>query len=1179
MLKNLFEKRKCFTFIYIRNNLGMSATDLQSEKEYKFQVIVSMHFQKKMEIIQDRSFKKSVYNALNMLAKGFDGWQHLGVKSVNFAKTSYPLRSVKINREMGLLFEGPIPSKRFGSVLFVHDIFMENELAQLITRIITLGEESRVFSKPIPAKALLDPEVMDDILSTEKANLLLTRKQLDVLYADSPILIHGHAGSGKTTILCHRLALSVLSHRNNPNAKFVFVSYNDRLVKQAFKDTLEILRYLYFAEDTLDKVTFTTFRNFLKRYVPNPNLFEEFRYVPFGRFKHFYEKFKWGSASGRRIPAEVAWHAIRSILKGACKPPLRPPLSIDEYRKLARRRREFPEDIFDDIYKIGEWYQKEIIHDKRLWDDQDLAWEALNWIWKEKERNPNMELYDEIFCDEVQDLTEIEFLLLVALCKRPKATGLPLVLSGDPLQTINPTGFRWSIVSSEVFRVQGKPVTLHELEENFRSDEKIVSFANRIQEVRSRYLGHSVKLQNAFEKGGEIPQVFLIEGGDEISIIKNKLGELPPESAIIIWLEEKDDVDSYVSSEEPLSRIDRKLDLYTIQEAKGLEFRIVILYKFGSSSEALKWKNYLSDWRQPTIKDEIPLLYFLNRLYVAVTRAKLFLLIIDTKQGIDNLWSVWNESLYFVPRDKVREMLENHPAFLAEISPTAWYRWAEVLFDHAEETRDIRLYERAKRAFEKAHEIQKAKLVDARIAEINEEYEKAATIYTELNNFEKAGCCYEKALMWREAYEAYAKLPTTPENKRRVAICKFKKDVIENPTQASMEFYKYIIEDENVELKYINELADTLLRIENYELAAQVFLNMFRRFNDKECLKRAAQLFFKAKNFGMTEQLLAEAGETKSPEYELSRAENLLEKNGWHEAAELFFKNNAYDKVIETYERAKLKGAFLSKELIELAAKSYFNLQRWGKAYATYEMLISATRVEDVEILKTMAECLEKLDEKGKAMELYYRAGLYKKAGELAEKLNLPKEEVLKLKIEGARREGDFNSAINFAIELGDEKLVHTLKGHALKHRSEYREAVEEFILAEEWVEALNCLIKGEFTYTEQYDKICDIIKAVVFSKKELSQEEKERIMGIVRQVQSDPIWETRISPRDMGLIYEKCATSIEAIYYYESHINEKWSQEGWIRVKLAQCNYYRRRGYYNQADEVYREIQNRKKI
>jgi hypothetical protein len=229
-----------------------------------------------------------------------------------------------------------------------------------------------------------------------------------------------------------------------------------------------------------------------------------------------------------------------------------------------------------------------------------------------------------------------------------------------------------------------------------------------------------------------------------------------------------------------------------------------------------------------------------------------------------------------------------------------------------------------------------------------------------------------------------------------------------------------------------------------------------------------------------------------------------------------------------------------------------------------------------------MAECLEKLDEKPKAYDYYLKARLHGKAAALAEELGRPREEILSLKIEEAREKGDFNEAMKLAETYGDEKMVHLLKGHLYKYRKEYREAVPEFIEAEEWREAIEILdlgfARGDFMYPELYSQWCSIIRYVAKSEKALSSAEKEEIMRVVRRVQEDPIWEDHIPLPDMGLVYEKCATFVDAARYYESYINERWAQEGWLRVKSAHCDYYKQRHDFDKVERINLEISRRKR-
>ena len=328
--------------------MGKAETE-QKNSNFQFQILISSHFQKSMRKTHNQQLKKRIYESLSILAKGFQDWRSLTIKKIEMADASRLLRSIRINESVRILFEGPFDTRRFGPTLFIHDVCTHDEYLTKI-KLLTKSEpkqqqfnevdvpeeelvkkgkgidsETAAFSKLIPIKDLLTPERIDAILNSSKANMLLTKKQMEVLSADRPLLIHGQAGSGKTTLLCHRLALSILSRRTQqqPPGKIAFLTYNEKLVKQAEHDTLEILREQYSFQEGLEDVEFKSLPVFMKQYVPNPNRFKPDSYVPFGRFKQYYEMYRRGNLTARRINCEVAWHGIRSILKGACMPPQR----------------------------------------------------------------------------------------------------------------------------------------------------------------------------------------------------------------------------------------------------------------------------------------------------------------------------------------------------------------------------------------------------------------------------------------------------------------------------------------------------------------------------------------------------------------------------------------------------------------------------------------------------------------------------------------------------------------------------------------------------------------------------------------------------------------------------------------------------------------------------------------
>ena len=792
-------------------------------------------------------------------------------------------------------------------------------------------------------------------------------------------------------------------------------------------------------------------------------------------------------------------------------------------------------------------------------------------------------VYDEIFCDEGQDLTEIEFKTLVSLCRKPSVgskEGLQLAFAGDPLQTINPTGFRWSIIGNDVYSVQGKPVKLQQLQENFRSDKRIVDFANRIQKIRAYYMEQTAVEQQAFEKDGEMPQIIVAETADEISLIQEKLKDLPPESAVIIWPDDNEEVLNIQKSEQMLKSIDHNLNLYSISEAKGLEFRLVVLYKLGSSQEAQTWKRYVAERRKISLEDEIPLLYFLNRLYVAVTRAKSFLVVVDTKPGVDDFWSTWKNAVYLMPRAEIRNLLEASPAFQGEVGNEGWRQWADSLFERAERTRDIRLYERARRAYEKANETQNVSRVDARLLEINEKWQDAGKVYFDIHEFEKARQCFEKADSWIDAYKACMMLPTTPEIQRYIAVYKFEIGRREKSERAYIEFYNYILTltDDSLEREYMEELGNVLLRMGDNVRAANVYSIIAKIFGDKTALERAANSFFEASNYEYAEKLFAESGQTKIPAYYMSHAENLLNKGDVAEAAKAFFESGATKRVTEIYEQieqGKIKSP--KEQIMDLAADSYFNLKHYNKALPLYRQLLSDPgKPKSARIIGQMGECLERLGDRFGAYEQYREAHLYKKAADLGVELGAPDEEIIRLRIREAIEEKDFEKATKLALNSDDEKLVYISAGQYYYHKGDFVKAVPEFIKAEMWKETLDSLINAHTqaggAYREEFAQQCDFLVAIAKTEEAPDGEIKDQIMRIVAEVEDDPGWERRVPPLEMGKVYEKCAHFTEAARYYKSR-TEVWAKERWLRVKQNQLDSFRAKRELEKVAQIEREI------
>lgn len=762
------------------------AHDLADSAE--FSILVSLRFQKRLRESHDKPLRRDLLACIRELVSARERWPSLHVKKPAQADAGRKVRMARINSGDRLIFEGPLrPYAGLRPVLFLHDFCSHDEISQVTRRVLDkqleegdfiamtpadllhdtdgtppvdiLPTDLTAFCRPIPSLWLSSPDEAN--LDDEDLRLLVhpTRRQWDILTSPRPTLISGSAGCGKTTILCLSLAWSIRYWRQQrQQRRLLYVSWNHKLVEQARR---YVNRFLGACGEKPvgDEARFLSFQDLLTEHVLEPSAFRPERRVSFGKFKPRYERYRRGAPHARGIPAEWAWHIIRSVMKGACLPVFdddgclqlssRPPLPQDRYMKLAEKRREVSPEQYEKVYRIGLWYQEEVIAGGRMWDDQDLAWEALRCIQR-KEQQQTLDRFDEVFVDEVQDLTALEFKALVSLCAPPSRAeleGVCLTVAGDPLQTITPTGFRWSLIGELVYEIDGKPVYRHELVENWRCDQRIVALANEIQGVRSRFLRKELPRQTAHLKDeADHPQaVAVVTEADSLAVVEG-LDRLPPDTAVVLWCEDDDELLELLQRDRCLSQLVRRLgtgdraaldkvaasmSLYKIPETKGLEFRRVILYRFGDSEEFMRY------WREaqagPGPQEgplDTPILYFLNRLYISVTRAESYLFIIDGGQAVDEVWRHFH-SVQVLDGPHAVEELWRAPAF--QESPD-WEAWGDKLFHHAEGEDETRQYERARRAYLNAGAIQKARLAEARVAEL-----RTVTVSSRCVGFERAG--------------------------------------------------------------------------------------------------------------------------------------------------------------------------------------------------------------------------------------------------------------------------------------------------------------------------------------------------------------------------------------------------------------------------------------------------------
>lgn len=482
--------------------------------------------------------------------------------------------------------------------------------------------------------------------------------------------------------------------------------------------------------------------------------FPKEKVIDYGRFKHWWEsRFSREPSARKLFDADISWHIIRTYIKGISTEGY---LDPDDYLEIpAKQKSVTPETyqiVFDKVWRRYSEDQKE----KGLWDHQDLARHML-------QNDLVKPVHPVVFCDEAQDFTRIELEILHRLCLFNARTiqsfnlaHIPLAFAGDPFQTLNPTGFRWEATKAfftEKFlkKFPGQPnreLNYRELTYNYRSSRHIVKFCNSIQLVRSVAFNFpEIKPQHPWEDEEDAPNVSYYERGD-LEVLKTLKKQ--SEIRIIVPCEE--------GGEGEWARENGLADFVDFDEAgvpknvvsptgvKGLEFPRVVLFGFGGACP-LALRKALSETSQPLDGDQaIEPQYFLNRLYVAASRPRKRLFIIDSANHIEGFWNqIFTNQDAFTFRSENVSAWEGMTGQVIKGSLESWEGDKEDSFDTAEKLeregrlrRDRILLRQAAQSYDTARKPILAKKCRSEALELEERFFDAARIWQEIEEFDRS---------------------------------------------------------------------------------------------------------------------------------------------------------------------------------------------------------------------------------------------------------------------------------------------------------------------------------------------------------------------------------------------------------------------------------------------------------
>jgi hypothetical protein len=416
--------------------------------------------------------------------------------------------------------------------------------------------------------------------------------QAGAFQARTPLVLIGSAGSGKTALVLEKL--------KEATGDVLYATLSPYLAEHA--------RRMYhaqgFARDD-QEVDFLSFREFL-----------ETLQVPEGREATYADFLGWFRRHARSAP-ELDAHRLQEEFKGVLTgfPVDRPWLEREAYLGLGVRQSIFPEDLRPKVYDLFEKYLA-FLAEARLFEPNILAHGHLGACQGR---------YDLVAVDEVQDLTNVQLALLLKTLRRPGN----FMLCGDSNQIVHPNFFSWAHLKSFFFEhgdLAARDIT-RILQANYRNAPQVTDLANRLLRLKQRRFGSIDReshylVESAGATTGEV--VFL----RDTEAVRRELDAKTSRSAqfAVIVPRDEDKAEAMVRFKTPL--------LFSIHEAKGLEYENVILLNFTSSQRAIH-REIAADLTAADLEGELSYgrardksdksletyKFFVNSLYVAMTRA------------------------------------------------------------------------------------------------------------------------------------------------------------------------------------------------------------------------------------------------------------------------------------------------------------------------------------------------------------------------------------------------------------------------------------------------------------------------------------------------------------------------------------------------------------------------------
>lgn len=407
-----------------------------------------------------------------------------------------------------------------------------------------------------------------------------------------PLILIGSAGSGKTVLLMERM--------KETHGDVLYVTRSPHLADHA--------RRLYYAlnyKNEKQQITFASFHEFL-----------EMIRIPEGSPVNYKQFDAWFSRHRAQYPfrnPHMLFEEFGGVLTGTSLDG--PFMSRESYLSLGVRRSIFEASERPLVYDLFEKYIT-ALSKEGYYEPNVLSWEY---------RSLCQPAYDFVAVDEIQDLTNAQMALILKSLRHEHQ----FILCGDSNQIVHPNFFSWTGLKTMFYNQHAdQPVEIFRvLNQNYRNAAPVVDIANRLLRLKVARFGSIDRESNYLVKSVS-PREGDVELVADNKAANGSLNEKTRRSVryAVLTLREEDKAAARQYFETPL--------IFSIQEAKGLEYDNIILFNFvsgwrrefddiaqGVDPQALQGELDYARAKDKTDKSLEIYKFYVNALYVGLTRA------------------------------------------------------------------------------------------------------------------------------------------------------------------------------------------------------------------------------------------------------------------------------------------------------------------------------------------------------------------------------------------------------------------------------------------------------------------------------------------------------------------------------------------------------------------------------